>query len=338
MKFYKTVFLATLYCLFQAAGLSQKVTNTGTQPVAVIFDTDIGPDYDDVGAITLLHALADSNECRILATMASNSHSRIAAVLSVFNTYFNRPGIPIGVVKGGSVNIGASQQWDSVIVQKYPHHIQSNEDAEDAVLLYRKVLSAQPDQSVTIVTVGFLTNMANLLNSMPDIYSPLDGKTLIKKKVKKLVCMAGRFDAEMKGFKEFNVVKDAASSKIVFDQWNTPIIFTGFEIGVRILTGLPLIGGPISNSPVKEVFEISIPKSPKDKNGRMSWDQTAILIAVRGYEKYFQGVEGRIIGIEDGSHGWDNKGVGHIYVKEKLSVEQITSVINNLMLHQPIKH
>ena len=28
------------------------------QPVKIIFDTDMGPDYDDVGAMTILHALA----------------------------------------------------------------------------------------------------------------------------------------------------------------------------------------------------------------------------------------------------------------------------------------
>ncbi len=28
---------------------------------------DMGPDYDDVGALTLLHAFADSGECTLLA-------------------------------------------------------------------------------------------------------------------------------------------------------------------------------------------------------------------------------------------------------------------------------
>ena len=53
----------------------------------------MGPDYDDVGAIALLHALADSGNCTILATMASNKHPKVAAVLNVLNTYFNRPKI-----------------------------------------------------------------------------------------------------------------------------------------------------------------------------------------------------------------------------------------------------
>lgn len=32
----------------------------------------MGPDYDDVGAIAILHALADLGECEILATLASD--------------------------------------------------------------------------------------------------------------------------------------------------------------------------------------------------------------------------------------------------------------------------
>jgi inosine-uridine nucleoside N-ribohydrolase len=305
--------------------------------VPIIFDTDIGPDYDDVGAIAILHALEDSNECKILATIASNRHKRIAAVLDVFNSYFKKPDIPIGVVKGKAVDLEAFQKWDSVLVHKFPHGLQSNEEAEDAVSLYRKILSTQPDGSVTIVTVGFLTNMGNLLNSPPDQHSALNGKALVKKKVRQLVCMAGRFDHEMGKFKEFNVEKDAASSKVVFDGWNTPIIFTGFEIGAKIFTGLPLLEMPVAESPVKEVYQISIPKDPQDKNGRMSWDQTAVLIAVRGYEKYYHGVAGRIISKEDGSNEWNYKGKGHIYIKEKMPVEQVQLLINNLMLHQPSK-
>src|SRR3954469_17961958 len=82
------------------------------QPKNIILDTDIGPDYDDVGAMAVLHALADKGECRILATIASNQYSNIAPVLSVLNTYFKRPGIPIGVVRGKAVNIPCAQKWD----------------------------------------------------------------------------------------------------------------------------------------------------------------------------------------------------------------------------------
>ena len=40
--------------------------------VNLIFDTDMAPDYDDVGALAILHCLADSGEVRILGTASSN--------------------------------------------------------------------------------------------------------------------------------------------------------------------------------------------------------------------------------------------------------------------------
>lgn len=330
--------LLIIHSFFFLAIFASGQTDTTNRkvPISIIFDTDIGPDYDDVGAITLLHALADSGECSILATIASNRYDRIVPVISIFNTYFNRSSIPVGIVRIGGVNIGVSQKWDSVIVPKYAHTLKSNNEAEDAVKLYRRILASQPDNSVTIVTVGFLTNMADLLRSKPDNFSPLDGKGLVRKKVKELVSMAARFDHEMGKFKEFNVVRDAASSKIVFDEWPTSVIFSGFEIGAKIHTGLPLIGSSIQRSPVKEVFQISIPKDPQDKNGRMSWDQTAVLVAVRGYQKFYDGIVGKIISKEDGSNGWNPNGTGHIYLKEKMPVSEVEKIINGLMLHQPV--
>jgi inosine-uridine nucleoside N-ribohydrolase len=312
--------------------------NQQRKPVSIIFDTDMGPDYDDIGAITLLHAMADSGECRILATMASNKHPYIAAVLNVMNTYFKRPGIPIGVVRGNAVNIIAGQKWDSILAADYPQTIQSNDQAENALTLYRKILAAQPDKSVTVVTVGFLTNMANLLQSAPDKFSPLNGAALIKQKVKLLVSMAARFDDEMGKFKEFNVVKDSAASVTAFSNWPTPIIFSGFEIGWKIHTGLPIVNNPaISHSPVKDVFARSIPMDPNDKNGRASWDETAVLVAVRGYGKYFDVVKGTIICNADGSNGWNKNGQRDYYLVQKMPISGIEKVLNDLIMHQPKK-
>ncbi len=311
-------------------------------PKAVIFDTDIGPDYDDVGAITLLHALADSGQVNILATIASNQHPLIVPVLDVMNTYFGRPNLPIGVVRGGfggrqPVNLPAGQKWDSLLVARYPHNLKTNAQGEDATILYRQLLAAQPDNSVTIVTVGFFTNMANLLESKPDKYSPLNGIDLVKKKVRQLVSMAAHFGSEMGKFREFNVEKDALASVYTFQHWPTPILFSGFEIGSRIFTGLPLMNSNYQNSPGKDVYARSIPMDKNDKNGRMSWDQTAVLVAIKGHEPYYSVVEGRIIGNADGSNGWDRSGKGHFYLVEKMPVAQVTAIIDKLMLHQPIK-
>lgn len=302
-----------------------------TRP-AIIFDSDIGPDYDDVGAITLLHALADSGEANILATVASNKYEGIAGILDVFNTYFKRPGIPVGVPKGAGVDTRDFQHWTDTLLANYPHAIKSNSEAADAVTLYRQVLAKQPDHSVTIVTVGFLTNLANLLGTQGDDISPLTGKELVEKKVKLLVSMAGNFPAG----KEFNVMKDSSASVAALENWPTEVIYSGFEIGKNIKTGLPITQNEsIQNSPVKDVFRICLPQAPEDAAGRMSWDETAVLVAVRGYEPYYTLQPGKIKVAPDGSNTWDASGSGQGYLVEKAPPAEVQALIDQLMAHQP---
>ncbi|WP_246343663.1 nucleoside hydrolase [Adhaeribacter radiodurans] len=304
------------------------------KPVSLIFDTDIGPDYDDVGAITLLHALADSGQVNILATIASDKYAKVSQVLSVFNTYFNRPNIPIAVPKGKAVDDPDSQHWSDTIVARYPHRVKSNAEVPDAVTLYRQILAKQPDKSVTIVTVGFFTNLANLLESKPDQYSKLSGKELINQKVKQLVSMAGKFPEG----REYNVYRDTEASIKALNNWPTPIIFSGFEIGEKVKTGIPLIQNKsITKSPTKDVFRISIPKAREDKNGRMSWDQTAVLVAIKGAAPYYELKPGRIVVKADGSNTWDSTKKGQFYLVEKRPATEVTAYINKLMMHQPKK-
>jgi inosine-uridine nucleoside N-ribohydrolase len=330
MKFLiKTVILFTLIM----SGCINQPQTAEKLPVKIIFDSDLGPDYDDVGALAFLHAMADSGKAEILSTIASNKHPLVAPAIDVINTYFNRSGIPIGGVKTEGVNIGSPYCWADSITARYPHSIKSTDEATDAVTLYRKILNGQPDSSVTIVTVGFLTNMSNLLKSQPDNISELSGSDLVKKKVRRLVSMAGKFPEG----KEFNVYMDSTASIQAFNNWPGEVIFTGFEIGWEIRTGLRLIKSEISNSPVKDVFRISIPKSEEDKFGRMSWDETAVLIGVYGTEGFFDTVRGKIIVNPDGTNKWqDDPDGNHIYVKQKMPVDEMARFIEDRMMHAPM--
>ncbi len=304
--------------------------------VNVIFDSDMGPDYDDAGAITLLHNFADEGKANILATIASTKYENVAAVFSVFNTYFERPNIPIAVPKGNALELRDWQHWTDSIVKNYPHAINSNKDVPDAVALYRRVLSIQPDKSVTIITVGFLTNLKNLLQSKADMFSPLTGEQLIAQKVKQLVSMGGAFPSGS----EFNIDRDFPSSKYVYENWPTPVLFSGFEIGEKIKVGLPLIhNDAITNSPVKDVFRISIPQAAEDSAGRKSWDETAVLVGVLGYEKWYDVKHGKIsISDKDGSNTWINDDEGtQAYLVEKTPHEVVQKLIDELIQHQPTK-
>ena len=90
----------------------------------LILDTDLGPDYDDVGAMAVMHALADSGYVNILATLSSNHDELVIPCIEVLNIYFNRPDIPLGAPKregGVTMTSGHKIKWTEVLPAKYPH-------------------------------------------------------------------------------------------------------------------------------------------------------------------------------------------------------------------------
>ena len=62
-----------------------KAKNSDIPIVNLILDTDMGPDYDDVGAMTLMYALADSGQVNILATLSSNKDEQAIPCIEVIN-------------------------------------------------------------------------------------------------------------------------------------------------------------------------------------------------------------------------------------------------------------
>lgn len=305
------------------------------QPVNLILDTDLGPDYDDVGAMALMHALADSGQVNILAVVSSNKDERVIPCIEVLNTYFNRPDIPVGAPKsegGASLTTWHKTKWTEVLPARYPHKTARTSDAPDAVKVYRRVLSAQPDNSVVICTIGFFTNLKDLLLSGGDEYSPLSGRDLVAKKVKRLVSMAGLFPEG----KEFNVYCDVAASCVVADQWPTEIIFSGFEIGNVIFTGKKLVQMDVEGSPVKDAYSLCLAEG--DPDGRMSWDLTAVLVAIKGYEPYYKVERGTFRVVNDeGANDWTPDGEGRdLRLIERIPAAEMAVLIENYMMHQPV--
>ena len=156
--------------------------SSATSPVPVIFDTDIMGDVDDVGAVAVLHALADRGEAKILATGVCVKNPWSPLCLDALNAYFGRADIPLGVVKGPAHN--RASKYAQAVAEEFPHALKSANDAPDAAQLYRKVLARQPDRSVVMVSVGQLTNLRNLLKTGPDQHSDLNGRDLVKRKAR----------------------------------------------------------------------------------------------------------------------------------------------------------
>ena len=291
----------------------------------VIFDTDIGPDWDDVGATATLHALADLGEAEILGMMVSSGgHSATwgPPCLDAFNTFYNRPDIPIGVAQNGP-EFGSS--YNRQIAEEFPQDI-GTENAWDAVELYRKILSEQPDSSVVIITVGFITNLEDLLKSEADNYSPLNGINLVNKKVRRWVCMGGGFPSSGG---EFNFNRDPLATKFTVENWPKPVLFSGYEIGAPILTGAKLALTSESN-PIRRAYELA---GGYVGATRSSWDQTAVLAAVRDPLLHWDlETTGYCSVADNGSNQWlSTPDKDHSYLIKKLSNPEMVEIIDDLM-------
>jgi len=156
-------------------------------------------------------------------------------------------------------------------------------------------LASERDQSVTIVQVGFSTNLARLLDARADTISPLSGVELAAKKVRLLVAMAGSFPPKQP---EFNVATDIPSAQKVFNEWPSPVVFSGFEIGEAMLFPARSIEHDFSwvrDHPVADAYR-NYMHMPYD---RPTWDLTAALFAVRPDAGYFSLSENGTVRVDD---------------------------------------
>jgi len=261
-------------------------------PAPVILDTDMDSDVDDVAALAQLHALADRGEAEILGVMVSGHNEWSAPCVDAINTFYGRPDLPIGLVSG-SRGIRQDSLYARQVAESFPQDFQKGQEKIEAAELYRRLLAARPDHSVVIVSIGDLTNLAALLETKPDQYSPLDGRALVAAKVAQYVCMGSRYPAETdpSDKKWGNFRTDPVSTREVVERWPTMITFTGggafadsMAIGREIVKLDPAVW-PVSKA-YQSYFE-------KTKSGplRHSADSIAVFVAVRGTEPWFKVVD-----------------------------------------------
>lgn len=287
--------LVGLICVF-VVPFSAASGQQAVGPVQLVFDTDIGNDCDDVMAMGVIHSLQSRGECELLAVTITKDHPLAAAFTDVLNTFYGRGDIPIGVCDSsvtpeqGKFNGLAAMRDGGKL--RYKHDLRSGADAPAAVEVLRKTLAAAEDHSVVIAQVGFSTNLANLLRSEPDRYSDLTGKELVEKKVRLLSAMAGAFTkipddkGQLYDHREYNVVKDLPSARFLAENWPTPIVWSGFEIGLNLRyphVSIERDFGYVARHPIPEAYVLYNPP-PHD---RPTWDLTSVLHAVRPDRGYF---------------------------------------------------
>jgi inosine-uridine nucleoside N-ribohydrolase len=286
------------------AALLLAATSFAADPVPLIFDTDIGNDVDDALALAIIHSFQSRGEAKLLAVTITKDNRYAAPYIDIVDTFYKRPDIPIGMVRNGKTP--EDSNMIRVPVERkdvYPRRLADSSAAPDAQEVLRKALTSAADGSVVIAQVGFSTNLARLLaTDLP----------LIRQKVRLLSVMFGHFPV---GNAEYNVKTDIPAAQKLVNDWPSPIVFSGFEIGQALLFPATSIEHDFSwapNHPVVDAYR-AYQKMPYD---RPTWDLTSVLYAVRPDAKYFNlSAPGQVTVDEKGvTHFAESAGGRHRYL------------------------
>ncbi len=315
--------------------LAASVCNGQTK---IIFDTDFGGDADDLGALAMLHNFHNRGECELLGIASWSTEQYVIPAMDAVNRFYNNQGIPMGIRSKNSHFSG--ENYNKPIADALPHKL-TNQDVPLALDLYRKLLSEEDDKSVTIVTVGPLKNIMDLIQSEGDSHSPLKGNELIEKKVKQFVIMGGHFP---QGKNEWNFNGNMPGvTRFVLENLTVPVVFSGFEVGVAIQSGA-VFENLDKSHPLYVGFKHFSQNASwmKDRyKGKIlnnsTYDQTAVLYAVRGGEgKYWDIVDnGYCVAEENGDNYWvEGDKFNHAYLVLKKKPGEMVQLIEGMMLNE----
>ncbi len=309
----------------------------GVAQKKIIFDTDFGGDADDLGALAMIHNLQSQGEVELLAVMCWSTEEFAVSGIDAVNTFYGSPDIPIGVRKDGKFH----EPWNhSKPITESLRFNETYDSATEAVALYRKLLSEAYENSITIITVGPLANIKNLIESEPDSNSPLTGKELISQKVAEFVIMGGQYP-EGEWEWNFNGNMEGVTKYVIENLQDVLVTFLGYEVGLVIKTG-EVFNELETSHPLYigyKHFSEFAPWIKENYQGRIldnsSYDQTAVLYAVRGgLGDYWNRIEGGYNKPdEQGGNVWvEGEKTNHSYLTLLKNPEEIAIIIEGLML------
>ena len=253
----------------------------------IIFDTDIGSSADDLFALEMLYRYEDEGRCRLLGVVVDREGERNAAFADVMNTYFGHGDVPVGLVRDGikepKVWIDYAHVADTKDGEGQPMFRRTVADYSslpDGWRLYRRLLAAQPDRSVSIVSVGFVTCLAQLLASGADEYSSLSGVELVRRKVKCIYLQGGVFGEAVEP--DFNFAQGITFAKTFFQNWpqEVDMVFSPMEAGQDVGYTPEQVIADVSWTdahPIKQVY-----MQCDCNTGQRMWDVMPVIQAVEG--------------------------------------------------------
>ncbi len=277
--------IALLGCLCLLAGGCSQPAEV-PEPIPVIFDTDPGNDIDDVLALQMLLNYHKEGRIDLRGIGIGKMYPRAIEYVDAYCRHNGLNDIPLGYVYDGANPLPEAGDYvigtlDTLIGGK-PILTPARSIADDipeGYKLYRRLLAEAADSSVVFIAVGPYTNVARLLESPGDEFSPLTGRELAARKVRLLSVMGGTYNDDVFNNPEWNVMQDLGASRTLFAEWPTPLVASGSEVGTRILYPASSVlrdfeGGEAA--PLCVSYKIYKPM-PYD---RPTWDLTSVLYAI----------------------------------------------------------
>ncbi|KAI1205412.1 nucleoside hydrolase [Annulohypoxylon truncatum] len=317
----------------------------------IIIDTDIFSDVDDVGSLTVANVLHNYGlaDLRGVAINTGSKYGALAA--NALNTFFGNGDIPIAAMRPLTnesffdTYTYTLSEYASKIAYNWPRSLNDSSTTPTPLELYRSVLSAAEDHSMTLISIGFLTNLAALLDSPADDISSLAGPALISAKVKELVIMGGEYPSGW----EFNFGGgDPASTYRVVNNWprSVPVTYSGGELGGNIYSGETLTREALPDSPVLAAYQWYVGRC---STIRESWDPVTTLYGIVGLEGFRELGIGKLfkygnrIGYNkvatNGSNAWVNdtavSNQHWLTLANGVTNSTVAGVLNQFFAHNP---
>ncbi len=250
----------------------------------IIYDTDMDTDCDDAGAFAIIAEYVKRGKAQLYGIIADAAFDAVAPACEALCRFYGLDA-PIGAIYPGqypaeetdrlvrcrehNVRVPDRMRYNRVLAARLG---KSSADYPAAVETYRKLLANAEDKSVTIIAVGFLTALSDLLDTGADETSELSGIELVEKKVDKIVIMGDYLPTRDKI--GFNWKMDAKGAANFFNK--CPVSCYLSEEGDHIVSGEVFSEKLPEGHILREIYEIynGVGK------GRRSWDLIATLYAL----------------------------------------------------------
>ena len=266
-------------------------SNYEQKDIRVILDCDMGSSTDDLFALMMLYRYMDMKRCNLLGVIVDRMGRANADIVDVMNNFYGYPDIPIGLETNGQKdthvwityhNLPYARTTDAVPMFK--RTVGDNGTYMEGYKLYRKMLAEQPDKSVTIASIGFVTTLARLLESGPDEYSPLSGVELVRAKVKTIYAMGGVFGKAVEPDYNFLQAIDFSLKFFELLPKEVDMVFSPGEVGDPLDYRPELVISDMNWTdlhPIKWTYQFL-----NCNTGQKMWDPQVVINAVEGDDFY----------------------------------------------------